>query len=560
VKWLWIFWILAWPLFASAAVDREAFTFTNYDLDVRIEPEQHRLAVRGKIILRNDSLTPQKNLSLQISSSLDWRSIKVDGIPVDFASQNYASDIDHTGGLSEAIVALPTPVAPKNTVELEIGYDGVIVQDATRLVRIGIPENIAKHSEWDEIRKSFSGVRGIGYVTWYPVAVESASLSEGTSVEAAIGRWKVRESEAAMNLDFESTSKSDIYFSGTPSLFSINAQADVAKIGAFNLPRLGIDVPTFVIADYQKLAADDHSLVFFASGQERAAKTYGDALVSVEPMLPVSHGSENVRIFSLPDPDAAPFVTTGMLLMPLKSPITNDAMLNIVYAKAFISVKSPRTWIQDGLAHFAQVLFIEQEGNPAAALSYLQSHQGVLIAAEKQLGGDARSLINCPDGLYLQTKAMYIWWMLRDMLGTDPRLALLDYKSTEDKDPTYLQRILEKTTKRDLGWFFDDWVYHDRGLPDFRVSYVNVAPISSGYLVTITVENLGGAGAEVPLTLKMQEGQIDKKVEVQGKSKATLRIQAPSKPMEIVINDGSVPESDTSNNTYEIGEVKQGVQ
>lgn len=51
------------------ALDREAFTFTNYDLDVRIEAEQRRLGVRGKITLRNDSPTPQKIAVLQISSS-----------------------------------------------------------------------------------------------------------------------------------------------------------------------------------------------------------------------------------------------------------------------------------------------------------------------------------------------------------------------------------------------------------------------------------------------------------------------------------------------------------
>jgi hypothetical protein len=545
--------VFYWSAASWAAVDREAFTFTNYNLSIRIDPEQHRLSARGQVTLRNDSSLPQKYVTLQISSSLDWQAIKLNGKPVEFVAQPYASDIDHTGALSEAIVTMPAPIAPKATVEIEVGYDGVVVQDATRVTRIGVPEAVAKHSEWDQISDGFTAVRGIGYVTWYPVAVNAASLSEGNSVEDAIGRWKVREAEAAMNLNFESTSKSDIYFSGNPSLFSINAQADVAKIGAFNLPRLGIDVPTFVIADYQKVAADDHSIVFFASGQERAAKTYGDALVSVEPILPVSHGSENVRIFSLPDPDAAPFVTAGILLTPLKSPIANDAMLNIVYAKAFTSVRSPRAWIQDGLAHFAQVMFIEQEGNSAAALAYLQSHQEALIAAEKQPGGDARSLINCPDGLYLQTKAMYVWWMLRDMLGTDPRLALLDYKSTEDKDPKYLQRTLEKTTKRDLRWFFDDWVYHDRGLPDFRVSYVNTsATTNGGYLVTVTVENQGDAGAEVPLTLKIEGGEIDKRIEVRGKAKATVRLQTAAKPIEIVVNDGSVPESDTTNNRYPV--------
>ena len=95
------------------ALDREAFTFTNYDLNVRVEPEQQRLAVRGKIKLRNDSSAPQKNLSLQISSSLNWRAIQADGKPVQFVSQPYASDIDHTGSLSEAIVTLPRCSFPK---------------------------------------------------------------------------------------------------------------------------------------------------------------------------------------------------------------------------------------------------------------------------------------------------------------------------------------------------------------------------------------------------------------------------------------------------------------
>lgn len=89
------------------ALDREAFTFTNYDLNVRVEPEQQRLGVRGKITIRNDSQAPQKIAVLQISSSLDWRSIKAAGQPVQFVTQTYSSDIDHTGELSEAIVTLP---------------------------------------------------------------------------------------------------------------------------------------------------------------------------------------------------------------------------------------------------------------------------------------------------------------------------------------------------------------------------------------------------------------------------------------------------------------------
>src|SRR5439155_22389 len=82
------------------------------------------------------SASAQKSLALQISSPLDWRSIQFEGKPAQFVSQVYTSDIDHTGALSEAIVTLPQPVPPRGAIELEIGYEGTIPLDATRLTRI----------------------------------------------------------------------------------------------------------------------------------------------------------------------------------------------------------------------------------------------------------------------------------------------------------------------------------------------------------------------------------------------------------------------------------------
>src|SRR6266403_1466530 len=182
------------------SLDREALTFTKYDLDVRIEPEQQRLAVRGTIVLRNDSSTPQKNAALQISSSLTWRSIQAEGKALQFVSQPYVSDIDHTGELSEAIVALPREISSGGSVELNIGYEGVILLDATRLTRIGLPKDTAVHSDWDQISKTYSAVRGVGNVTWYPVAMEVGNLSEGRSLFEVLGRWKKREQKAEVKI------------------------------------------------------------------------------------------------------------------------------------------------------------------------------------------------------------------------------------------------------------------------------------------------------------------------------------------------------------------------
>jgi hypothetical protein len=552
-----------WGLTVSmSALDREAFTFTNYDLEVRIEPEQQRLGARGKITLRNDSPSPQRHLVLQISSSLDWRSIQLEGKPVQFVSQPYASDIDHTGALTEAIVTLPKDVPPKGMLELEIGYEGVIPPDVTRLTRIGVPEDQARHSDWDQIGRTFTAVRGIGYVTWYPVATESASLSDGNSVEETVGRWKVRHADAAMSLLFRSTAEAPIFFSGTPDMFTVNTEDKIAKTAVFSMVRPGVAVPTFVIADYQKVAPKDQITVRYLPGREEAARAYGEAAAQIDPILPVGHGSESLQILGLPDAEAASFVSDGVLLCPLKSPITNEAILDIVYAKARHLVRSPRAWIQDGLAHYAQVRYIEQNAGREAALNYLQAHRELLVKSEAanvagkavdDTAGAKRSLINAPDDLYLQVKAMYVWWMLHDMLG-GPLGTLLGYRVTDDKEPSYMQRVLEKgSSSRDLEWFFDDWVYRDRGLPDFRIESVYPhATMRNSYIVTVTVENLGDAGAEVPVTLKMDQGEVATRLEVRAKSKATTRLQAASMPLEVVVNDGSVPESNMDNNTYKI--------
>ena len=179
------------------ALDREAFSFTNYDLNVQIDPEQHRLGVRGKITLRNDSPTPQKIAVLQISSSLDWRSVKAGDKAVQFVSQPYTSDIDHTGSLSEAIVTLPQAIAPNGTIELDIAYEGVILLDATRLTRIGTPEEAANEHRLGPDRLRFlssarSGQRRV--VSDCDRGCESCPKDD--SLFEVLDRWKNRESAA----------------------------------------------------------------------------------------------------------------------------------------------------------------------------------------------------------------------------------------------------------------------------------------------------------------------------------------------------------------------------
>jgi len=147
-----------------------------------------------------------------------------------------------------------------------------------------------------------------------------------------------------------------------------------------------------------------------------------------------------------------------------------------------------------------------------------------------------------------------VWWMLRDMVGDQGlRKALSAYRPEEDKEPSYMPRLIQAQTQKDLEWFFDDWVYRERGLPEFKVESAFVRKtLPEGYMVTITVANSGGPGAEVPLTVKFAGGEVTKPLVVRGKSNGVIRVEVPKPPEEIVVNDGSVPESDIRNNVFKI--------
>jgi len=562
--------VLCGLLVQARAIDREAFTFTNYNLDVRIEPEQQRLAVRGKIILRNDSTSPQKTLCLQISSTLDWRSIRIEDKPVQFVSQPYTSDIDHTGALSEAIVTLPKDLAPKSAVELEIGYEGIIPLDGTRLTRIGVPEQQARHSDWDQIGKSVTAVRGAGYVAWYPVATESANLSEGNSVFETVARWKAREMQARLKVKLSHSGE------GTPAALLCNGEggglrSDEQTGGAYlsvnecAFHPLGEAVPLFVIGNYDSLDQPAVNISYLPDHRP-VAETYATAAQLVVPFVTewfsTLKGPAEVKaeVVELSDPEAAPYESGSMLLTPLNGD-SKLAQLTAVHQLAHAAFFSPRPWIFEGLAHFAQALYRERESSRPSALDFIGLHRTALAETEKALAeeqtknaGAGESLIATSIEDFYRSKALYVWWMLRDMVGDDGlKKALAAYRPDEDTTPSYMQHLIESQTKRDLGWFFDDWVYRDRGLPDFRIAAVYPWETSGkAHVVTVTVENLGDAGAEVPLILNMEEGQVTKRLQVMGKSKAIVRIEAASAPQEIVVNDGSVPESDMSNNVYKI--------
>jgi hypothetical protein len=140
--------------------------------------------------------------------------------------------------------------------------------------------------------------------------------------------------------------------------------------------------------------------------------------------------------------------------------------------------------------------------------------------------------------------------MLRSRVGDEAlKRTLQAYRNDKlDGDPKEFQRVLERTAKKDLGWFFDDWVYRDRGLPDLSIASVTPRALDTigdkgpGWLVAVEVRNDGDATAEVPVTVRSGTLTATQRLRIAGHSSASTRIVFEGTPDEVLVNDGSVPE------------------
>lgn len=315
------------------------------------------------------------------------------------------------------------------------------------------------------------------------------------------------------------------------------------------------------MAKYEFTARPSIDVRYF-HGHDGPAASYADVAEKVAPFISDWFGKprDQARTVELPDPEAAPFESGRLLLTPLASTDSKLFGLAAAHQLTHAAFSSPRPWIEEGLAHFAQALYLEHEKGRQAALDYMGLHRSAFSEAGKPVTAPRsedevnRSLVNTTSEELYRSKAMCVWWMLRDMIG-DPALkkALAAYKPEQDKEPSYMPRLIAAQTQRDLQWFFDDWVYHDRGLPDFKVaSAFSRKTMTNTYMVTITIDNLGAAGAEVPVTVRFAGGEITKRLEVRGKNKGVIRVEVPAPPQEVAVNDGSVPESDLTNNVFKV--------
>lgn len=541
--------------------ERTAPTFTDFDLDVRLRPAESHIAVRALVTVRNDGKTALAHLPLQLSSTLNWEQIRILGQQIPFTVAVLNSDSDHTGQLHEAAVTLPAPLAPGASLQLDVTYSGTVAQSAKRLLAIGTPNDIADHSDWDQIAPDFTGLRGFGNVVWYPVSSIPVILGDGARLFDEIGEQKLRVAGAhfrlALTVETPSTAAvpTVVLVNGRAAALATTPASDVtvATISTAKVEdaTLGFEAPSLFVASRVSHSAPNMTLWTRPQSDANVA-AWSSSATQVIPFLQGWLGRNprsQLVVLDLPDDRDIPFETGAMLATPVRA--ASPELLDGVMAHALTHawVLSPRAWLSEGVAHFMGTLWIEKQQGRDRALATLDSARPALALAEPESPGvrDGQPLVACISPVYYRTKAAYVFWMLRDLVSdTTLSAALRGYDPAADTTPGYFEHLIEQAgQRRNLGWFFADWVYADKGLPDLTIESVfpSAASVSGSYLVAVNLANNGYAAVEAPVQVITETATVTQRVILPARSKIVQRILIQGNPTEVRLNDGTIPET-----------------
>jgi hypothetical protein len=551
-----------------ADADRLAVVVSSLDLDVRLNTTTQQLAARGIVTVRNAGKSALTKIPLQLSSSLNWERIRIAGRDVPVVEATINSDADHTGQLHEAAVRLAASLQPGATEQIEVFYSGAIAMTARRLVSIGTPATSAAHSDWDEISPDFTALRGFGNVVWFPTASVPVMIGDAARLFDEIGRQKYLASGSRFRLRFTV----EFPHGQAPTVAAVNGHAlplnvsdpqtqsaDIPGVatGDTGSTVLGFESPSLFVVDQAKHPGT-HMTAYTVPSDEAAAKTWITVAANVSPLLERWLGSDprkQLIILDLPDPDDIPWESGPLLAIPVLDGQPDQIASVLAHSLTHAWMTSTPFWLDEGTANFMGTLWDDHEHHRDRALATLESGRQALALEEPPSPGEGagQPLARATSPVYFRTKAAYILWMLRDMVGDDALGAALresiatSKANSADSVQAFQSALKSAAPRQNLAWLFSDWINADHGLPDLTIDKVFPNAVQSGnWLVSVTISNAGYAAAQVPVTLRSATNTTTDQVLVPARGTVTSRLLVQGKPTEIQVNDGTVPETQAS--------------
>ena len=165
--------------------------------------------------------------------------------------------------------------------------------------------------------------------------------------------------------------------------------------------------------------------IYSRADNKGAASTYQTVFTQTRPMVEQwlgTHPKRPVVLVDLPDANDLPFEERNILFLPLQTNATDDTvgpvLAHMLGHSYFIS---PRVWLNEGVAQFMTLLWIEQRAGVSTAIGQMDSHRAALAIAETSDPGvnPGQSLIQAWSDIYYRDKSTNVLWMLRNIIGDE---------------------------------------------------------------------------------------------------------------------------------------------
>ena len=396
---------------------------------------------------------------------LQWEAIDAEGKPLRFVHHTVATDADHTGAMNEALVTLPSPLAPGGEQTLTAFYSGTAAPIATRLTSIGTPPDVAEHADWDGIREEFTGLRGFGNVLWYPVSSVPVVLGDSDRFFREIGMTKLRESAANVSMtvteEFTGAAPTVAFLDGVPVAVQTTpapAGSDVPGIATAKLPetRLGFATPSVFLA-HRALETGNGLKLYARQSNAAATQSYMTAASILSPQMADWLGAKVKTELSVLDPAEAqdsPFEERSLLVTNIANVDPKQLLGPMSHALTHAYFQSPRPWLEEGTAQFMASVWTEHQDGRDTAIAQMDNQRGALSLAETADPDQdpGQPLVAAQDPVFYRTKAQYVFWMLRGIVGDKPLAAALkQYDAAQDTSPEYFERLAGADERGEAG-------------------------------------------------------------------------------------------------------------
>ncbi len=581
----------AFPRVPVTNEERAGVVIEATDLDLHLTPSEAREEAHAVLTVRNASGHALERLPLQISSSLRWSSFAtVDRKPqpIAFTQSPITTDADHTGYAQEAVLMLAHPLSAGGTVVVSAFYAGQVPQSTARLELIGTPHEKAAETDWDAIvptsDDAATALRGFGQVLWYPVAAPTVLLGEGNQLVEGVSRQKLANETATIHLRLTLEYRGDppdaVVFNGKlhplarvpDTVDQVIDESRGVATADFPETTIGFRTPSLFLTA-QKPEGRGAFLTVISTDPE-SANPYAAAAQALSPLfedwLAEDPSTSLLLLEHAGSPYAdGPFIAAQLSRTARPEAIAPELVRGLTHAW-FSDTAPAGEWLDAGVPEFMSLLWTERSVGRDSALQQLSHNALTLALASPDLGErpdlPGEPLVHASSDVALRLKSAAILWQLREILGEESfRKGMKGYRQElllnlkQNREQNSFEKSLEKTSGKDLGWFFNDWVYHDRGLPDLTITQINPRPlpvkggVSGGYLVVVEVRNDGFAAAEVPVTVRAGDTQsVTERLRIAGRSSASTRILFQGTPKTVQVNDGGVPELRESVHTLPI--------